>query len=43
MMDQISRNHGMNEDEVTAFREERGQIVRDEMAKHREARQADAI
>lgn len=43
MMDQLSRNHGMNEVEVASFREERGRIVRDQVAKHKEARQDDAI
>jgi hypothetical protein len=37
MMDQIARDHGMSDAEVDAFREQRKQIVREQMAK-REAR-----
>ncbi|HEY4955930.1 MAG TPA: hypothetical protein VII02_13695 [Gemmatimonadaceae bacterium] len=43
MMDQLARNGGMNESEVSIWREERGRIIRDEIAKHGEARQDDAI
>jgi len=43
MMDQLAGNGGMNESEVSIWREEREQIIRDEIAKHGEARQDDAI
>jgi hypothetical protein len=42
MMDQISRNQGMNEEEVAAFREERERILREQIVKH-EARRHDAV
>lgn len=38
MTDQIARDDGMTEAEVEAFREQRKQIVREQMAKEREAR-----
>jgi hypothetical protein len=43
MMDQIARNGGMSEEHVASFREERGRILREGLAKHRQALQADAI